>query len=654
MRHDRTQYYLVAVANNRYHGSEPLTYSYNGELSVGAVVQVPLQRQHCLGFIVQPSPKPPFPTKAISKHIAAIPPLPTSSLELFEWLRSYYPAPLGITAQLFLPKDLPERTTGLRTTTQPIVGSTSPLPALTVEQQHALSQFETSGTHILHGETGSGKTRVYIELARHALQGGRSCIILTPEISLTSQLAKDFLQAFKDQKLHVIHSHLSQAARRNIWLEIVKAPQESRIIIGPRSALFSPLANIGLLVIDESHEFAYKQENAPHYHASRVASKLGEHHHAQVVLGSATPLVSDYYIARHKGRPIIRMSQPARKSTQGIDVAVTTVDMRQREQLSGHPHLSNALVKKVAQALAGKQQSLLFLNRRGTARLVLCAECGWHALCPHCDLPLTYHHDSHTLRCHACSYRTAALTSCPECGNSDITLKSVGTKAIETSIKKMFPAARIARFDADNLKGERFHELYEQIHQGEIDVLIGTQLLAKGLDLPKLAVVGLINADAGLAIPDFTAQEKTFQLVYQLIGRVGRGHEHNGSVVIQTYMPDNRALKIAAERQWNVFYKEELSERKQFVFPPFCYLLKLTCYRKTTATALRNAEQLAETFRAKPGILVEGPAPAFHEKLQQKYAWQLIVKSKQRNRLIDLIKELPSDWSYDIDPIDLL
>ena len=646
------KYYLVAVGNARYHGREPLTYSFDGSLSPGAIVEVPLQKTKSLGFIVAGVPqKPEFPTKALLRSFPDLPPLPKPSIDTFERMRTYYPAPLGILTQLFLPKDLPERTVKTRKQEQ-LHKSSKPLPPLTAAQAEVASQLHSPGTTILHGETGSGKTRLYIACAQKAIAEGKSCIILTPEISLTSQLAQTFASVFTDN-LHVIHSHLTPAARRKHWLELASA-KTPQVVIGPRSALFSPLASIGLIVIDEAHDSAYKQDNTPHYHATRVAAMLAQAHGAPLILGSATPSVHDYFLAQQTKRPIVRLTQPAIRHETHNGVTVTTVDMKNKDNLSSTGHFSNQLIAAMHERLAQNQQTLLFLNRRGTARVILCAKCGWQAACPHCDLPLTYHHDSHTLRCHICTYHTAAVTSCPTCGNADITLKSIGTKAIMTAVQKLFPTATVARFDADNKEGERVHELYEDIHSGKIDILVGTQMLAKGLDLPQLGLVGIINADSSLYIPDFTAQERTYQMIYQLIGRVGRGHSA-GYVVIQTYTPENPTLQAAATKDWATFYDRELTERKAYLFPPYVHVLKLSCRRASTKSAIAAAEKVAERLYAEQlPIRIEGPAPAFHEKVQNKYVWQLVIKAKHRHHLLRVIELLPSDWSHDIDPVDLL
>jgi primosomal protein N' (replication factor Y) len=504
--------------------------------------------------------------------------------------------------------------------------------------------------HVLHGETGSGKTRVYIELAAERLAQGKSVIVLTPEIGLTSQLADNFTRVFGGRVV-VLHSQLTEATRERAWQYLLEQP-EPVIVIGARSALFSPLRNIGLIVIDEAHETAYKQDQAPYYHTTTVAAKLAQLHQATLVLGSATPLVSDYYIATAKQRPIVRMTELAKGNDAQSSVAV--IDLKARDQFSKSPYLSNALIAAIKNTIGKGEQTLLFLNRRGTARVIFCEHCGWQALCPHCDLPLVYHGDSHAMRCHSCDFAAASPVSCPDCRNATVMYKSVGTKAIVDEAQRLFPEARIMRFDTDNKKTERIEQHYNALRDGQVDIIVGTQTLAKGLDLPRLSLVGVIIADTGLFFPDFSAQERTYQLLRQVLGRIGRGHR-DGHAIVQTYAPDSPLLGSVLTKNWETFYNKELAERRRFTFPPFCYLLHLGCKRASSNAAQNAADAFALQIRRQfPRVVVEGPSPSFHEKIQGKYNWQLVVKARRRDDLLAIIHALPSGWSYDIDPMNLL
>lgn len=641
-------YLEVIVADASYHGGEPLTYSHARSLSRGAIVTVPLRSRLVLGVVTKVVPKPNFAVKPIV-DAPDLPGLPTPLYDLLDWMRDYYPSPLGIIAAQFLPKKLPSKPLDGEDTD--VVPSLQDLPALTTDQKTALNTINGPAPYILHGDTGTGKTRVYIELAKRSMKQGKSTLVLTPEIGLTSQLANDFRHVF-GERVVVIHSQLTEATRQKLWLWLLKQIRPV-IVLGPRSALFSPIQDIGVIVIDESHEPAYKQDQSPYYHASRIAGQLAAQHKATLVLGSATPLASDYYIAKQKGRSIVRMTKtavgPGNKNLQ-----VTIVDLKDRTQFTQKTHLSDALITAIGQTLQQKEQVLLFLNRRGTARIIFCTACGWQATCPHCDLPLVYHGDTHSMRCHSCSFKASTPASCPECHNVSIVFKSVGTKAIFDEVSRIFPGARIMRFDTDNKKTERMEQHYDALKTGQVDILIGTQTLAKGLDLPQLSLVGIIAADTSLYFPDFSAQERTYQLLSQVMGRVGRGHR-SGSVIVQTYNPESTLLKAVINKDWNRFYQQEISEREAFLFPPFCYLLKLTCRRSTVKSASQASEVFAQKLRASGlKIAVEGPAPAFHEKTQSKYQWQIVVKSRSRSELLSVIRLLPSGWSYNIDPVNLL
>lgn len=646
--YNATMHYVeILVADQGYHGNDALTYESETPLQRGSLAFVPLRNKQVLGVVTKISlKKPDFTTKSVA-HIPEFPPLPYQLLDLLEWMRQYYPAPLGVSVQQILPRNLPKRAI------KPLevhANSLVNLPKLTEDQEHALSKFQTKGTHILHGDTGTGKTRVYIELAKQQLDQGKSTIILTPEIGLTSQLSDNLRQVF-GKRVVVVHSQLSESVRQKLWATILHET-DPVIVIGPRSALFSPVKALGAIIIDESHETAYKQDQSPYYNAIHVASKLGSLWGSPVVLGSATPSISDYYVAEQKQLPVIRMTTTAFSSSTERHISV--VDLKDRDKFSRKSHLSDDLIKSVKDTLAKGEQALLFLNRRGTARVILCDNCGWQALCPHCDLPLVYHSDTHNMRCHSCDFQSRPPLSCPDCQNTSVVFKSVGTKAIEDEVLRLFPEARVQRFDTDNKKGERIEQHYEAVRDGMVDILIGTQTLAKGLDLPKLSLVGVIIADTSLYVPDFSSQERTYQLLSQVIGRVGRGHR-DSNVVIQTYNPSSPLLKAVLENNWRLFYNDELREREQFMFPPFCYLAKIWCRRATQKGAQQAAQKLAAQLRQSGlKIVVEGPAPSFHEKVNDKFEWQIILKSKQRGELLKVINTLPANWQHDIDPMNLL
>ncbi len=662
-------FYEVFVASARYQKMEPLTYASDIELDLGMVVIVPLGRAEVLGFVVAKVTKPKFVCKLVIRRLQNVV-LPNQNMRLFTWLQSYYPGGSGAITQLFLPSSLLtkkaetlEKTAKMRDVTatkmqkSTKINEPAKLPALTVGQTKALKQITSNITHhfLLHGETGSGKTRIYIERAKTAVNSGQSVLILTPEIGLTPQLAQTFSEQFND-KVIIMHSNLSSKNRREYWLKIA-ASKDPLIIIGPRSALFSPLNNIGLIVVDEFHEPAYKQEQAPRYQTIRAAAALSRLHNAEIIYGSATPPVAEYYLAEQTGMPIIRLTESAKGLS--ADVKTEVVNLSDKSHFSRHPFLSDTLLKAIETALHNKEQTLVYLNRRGTARLVLCQNCGWQALCPRCDLPLTYHGDGHHLRCHTCGYQTQAPLSCPVCASTELQYRTMGTKALVETLQGFFPHARLQRFDTDLGIAERLDKHFDNIQAGNIDILVGTQMLGKGLDLPKLGLVAVVAADTSLYMPDFTASERTYQLLHQVFGRVGRGHvlkSGAGRVVIQSYIPDNAVLQAAIHKDWNTFYNTELIERQAFLFPPFCYLLKISASRKSPESAEKAITALHRVLQTtKLKVNLSDPAPSFYEHSHDMYHWQLVLKAKDRKELLKALKALPNgNWTYDLDPANLL
>jgi len=644
-------YYHVWVRSDHFRGHDPLTYCLSEELAPGSIVQVPLRSERVLGFVSGEVAKPAFAVKPITSR-AGLPALPHQCVALAEWLQKFYAAPVGVVAAQFLPNKLQAEASPDQQAQQPATALTDiSLPAWTEQQKHALNTITQPDTYLLHGRTGSGKTNIYLELARRSIAAGKSALILSPEIGLTSQLAREFQRPFGNRVI-ILHSQLSASQRASAWKHILTA-SSPLVVIGLRSALFRPLSNLGLIVVDEAHDGAYKQEQAPYYQTLRVAAQLRSLHGATLILGSATPPIGEYYLAETRKKSIIRLTELARHKTVASH-EVMLVDLKGRSQFSRSAHLSQALIDSMSVSLQRGEQSLLYLNRRGTARITLCDVCGWQATCPHCDLPLAYHGDTYRLRCHTCGYSQSPATSCPVCGNTSVVLKSFGTKAIVDEAQKLFPDARIMRFDTDNAKDERLEHQYAQILDGQADILVGTQLLAKGLDLPKLSTLGVVLADTSLYLPDYTARERTYQLLTQVLGRVGRGHVASRAIV-QTFYPNGPLLAAAINDDWEQFYQTELAERKQYGFPPFTHLLKLSCRRATAASAERAAKLLKlDLERQNMPIVIDGPAPAFHEKVNGKYQWQLVIKARRRSYLLAIIGNLPGNWTYDLDPSDLL
>lgn len=647
------QYYEVLISAYQFRGTGPLSYASEVSLELGTVVLVPMKNKDFPAIVVGKVAKPKFTTKNITKILYSTA-LPENTLKLLDWMRAYYPAPVSTITSLVLPAKtlIKNNPVTPSLTSHPDSKSIIALPPLTTDQDNVLKKIHDSDqlTYLLHGDTGTGKTRVYIELINRTLKQDKSAIILTPEISLTPQLAKNIRNSTL-APVYVLHSNLTQKERRVLWEKILFSTSPI-VVIGARSALFAPIKHLGLIVVDEFHDPAYKQDQSPYYSANRVAGALAHLHQATLILGSATPPVTEYYIAKAKNIPILRMTQLA--TEQNTKTSVVVVDVHDRSNFARNAYLSDALLDAISKSMKNNEQSLVFLNRRGTARLVSCQDCDWQAMCPNCDLPLTYHGDTHTMRCHTCGYKTPSVVSCPVCKSADISFRSVGTKAIEAQLHKIFPEARIKRFDTDNLKTDKFAEQYHSVLAGDVDIIVGTQMLVKGLDLPKLSVVGVAAADSSLYFPDYTAEEQTYQLLSQVMGRVSRGHR-DGTVIIQTNDPSGAAQTAAIKKDWDLFYQKQLEERKKYLFPPYCYLLKLTVARKSQKSAVSAAQKLCDSIKKLPiHAQIVGPAPRFNEKANGYYNWQITVKSKNRADLITVITALPANWSYDIDPANLL
>lgn len=644
-------YYEVAPNQIIRAASPTFTYASLDALEPGQLVIIEIGKKQLPGVIIRQTAKPAYDTKLVLSSFD-LPPLPYPLVNTALWMSDYYATHLATVLQTLLPRGLQKtRRKREKTTTSSVRERTNIV--FTPDQLSALSAIDsmTPGSALLHGITGSGKTSVYIEQAKRTLSAGRSVIVLVPEIALTSQLVDEFSHHFDD--IILTHSRQTEAERHIAWLDALTS-SSPRIAIGPRSALFTPLASVGLIVIDEAHEPSFKQEQSPRYSALRAASILVKNHEGKLILGSATPAISDYYLAQASSRPVIEMKTRAKSGAVAPDVSL--VDMTKRNYFKKHRFFSDALIEKIERTLLNNEQALVFHNRRGSASTTLCENCGWSAICPRCFVPYTLHADTHQLRCHICGHTERVPTSCPECHSADIIHKGIGTKLIESEIKKIFPKAIVARFDGDTESGESVDQRYKDLYDGKIDIIIGTQVIAKGLDLPKLRTVGVVQADAGLSLPDYGSSERTFQLLAQVIGRVGRSH-HPTNVVVQSYQPSHPAVVYGIAQDYESFYKTVLVERKKAGFPPFAYLLKLVCVYKTEQAAIKNSRALARDLAQKIPSTVQilGPTPAFYERQHDTYRWQIVLKSSKRADLLDSLKYVPpTHWQYEIDPLSLL
>ncbi len=645
-------YYEVSVSLPATWKKNLYTYSSNELLEIGAIIKVPFGSSEKLGLVVKEVSKPDFKTKPLSSSLELN--LPKVSVEFMDWLNSYYPGTPGVATQLFLPSILntmsplkPEKksTTGIE--------KQEP-PELTKIQKLAYDQLtaaDSPNTQILHGITGSGKTRVYCELASKYLSEGKNVLLLYPEISLTSQVEQTVEGFFGKENLHIYHSRRKPTEQKRTWKAIYRATG-GQITIGPRSALFLPHQNLGLIIVDEAHDSAYKQDSGIRYNGLVVAGALSKLHGSKLILGSATPPVQETQQIVSKGGSIVCMHELA-KPSEYAEKTFEVVNMKDEKNRSSNHLLSKKLIESIKQSLSDKKQSLLFLNRRGTARLVMCENCGWHGECPNCDMPLTHHHDSFNLQCHVCGFKKPAISVCPDCSHS-LSLKNLGTKAIEQELKTLFPEARVARFDSDNKKADSFSENFETVKAGNIDIVLGTQLITKGLDLPNLETVGILQSDSALLLPDYSSEERAFQQLAQVSGRVGRGHG-KGKVVVQTYQPDSFIFKYIQNEDWHGFYNQELEKRSRSKYPPFTYTVKLWTGKSSIEKAEETANKLASSLqKSNKGLRILGPAPGFYGKSGGVYVWQIIVMSASRNSLTEIAKSLPDDFMYDLDPISLI
>ncbi len=644
-------YFEVAPIRIVRAGSSTFTYSSDRLLEIGQIVTIEVGKKELIGVVMSIAAKPEYTTKPITSVLEPTA-LPGPLVGLASWLSDYYHTPLATVFQTILPRGINKKRRHKETKSHTSVRNRTKI-VFNKDQVRALKEINDSsdGTIILQGVTGSGKTELYKELARQQIAGGKSVIMLVPEISLTSQLISEFAADFPD--MLVTHSHMTEAERHIVWKEALDSPTP-RVAIGPRSALFLPLKNIGVIMIDEAHEPSYKQEQSPRYSALRAGGVLGKLSKAKVILGSATPSVADRYLAEVTKRPVVRLDTPARISAQAPSIDL--VDMTKHDNFRRHRFVSDKLIETIEKNLMSGKQTLIFHNRRGSASTTLCENCGWTAMCPHCFVPLVLHNDTFELSCHICGYHEKVPTNCPVCQSTDIIHKGIGTKLIETELTKLFPKATIARFDSDNKTDETVNHLYEDLYKGVIDIAIGTQVVAKGLDLPKLRTVGVIQADSGLSLPDFAAAERAFQLLAQVVGRVGRD-EHASEVIVQSYQPTHPIIQYGLHQDYEPFYRYILEERKKAYFPPFAYLLKLTTIYKSEAAAIRSAQTLAKTLRKDihPDVHILGPTPAFYERGRDSYRWQLVLKSPKREYLTEALQLVPpTHWQSELDPSSLL
>ena len=536
---------------------------------------------------------------------------------------------------------------------------------LTTAQRSALdsikaSLFKLTGgawppVFLLHGVTGSGKTEIYLQALAEVVKQGKRGIVLVPEIALTPQTIERFASRFP-HKVAILHSKLSLGEQYDEWRRIRNG--EFDVVIGSRSAIFAPQPDLGLIVIDEEHEWTYKQSDRPGYHARDVAIRLAELTGAVIILGSATPDVETFYHAQWGDYQLLQLPERVTPSEGSPLPGVEVVDLRDELKAGNRSLFSRSLSQAMTESMAGGGQVILFLNRRGAATFIQCRHCGFVLCCKRCEVALTYHWAENSLLCHQCNLRTPVPQVCPRCLSRRIKFLGVGTQKLEQEARQVFPRARLLRWDSDVTRGKYSHrEILEKFRAHQADILIGTQMVAKGLDLPRVTLVGVISADTGLNLPDFRAGERTFQLLCQVAGRAGRG-SLGGKVIIQTYTPEHYAIQAAAKYDYAAFYNKEIDYRRQLHNPPFSRLACLTYSHTNDAVCRREAERMRRLItreidsRGIAGISLIGPAPAFLHRLRGRFRWQLILRGSEPATLLSELA-IPQGWAVDIDPVGL-
>lgn len=521
--------------------------------------------------------------------------------------------------------------------------ATKALP-LNGQQQEAVTQVTAAMAQqqpkifLLEGITGSGKTEVYLQVIAQALEKGQTAMMLVPEIALTPQMVQRFKQRFGEQ-VAVMHSGLSQGEKYDEWRKVER--KEANVVIGARSAIFAPVTNLGVLIMDEEHETSYKQEETPRYHARDVAIWRSQYHQCPVILGSATPSLESRARAQKHVYEHLLLTKRANQAATLPKIEI--IDMRQEMQLHGNlSTFSLPLQQLLAQRLERKEQSVLLLNRRGYSSFVMCRDCGFVLPCPNCDLSLTFHMDTKSMKCHYCGHEEPVPQRCPRCRQNKIRYYGTGTQKVEEELQQLFPQSRILRMDVDTTRKKGAHQrILQQFSEEKADILLGTQMIAKGLDFPNVTLVGILNADTALHLPDFRASERTFQLLTQVSGRAGRA-EKPGEVIIQSFNPEHYAIQLAKAQDYEVFYVKEMQLRHRGDYPPFYYTVQVIASHSSEQVAAKYMFQIAETLKnvLSPQAILLGPTPNAVLRMNNRYFYQIIIKYKKEPALHATLAEL--------------
>ncbi|MGB9613213.1 MAG: replication restart helicase PriA [Candidatus Margulisiibacteriota bacterium] len=629
------------------------------KVQIGSRVVIPFGRRIDVGYVVGLVEKSEIKNvKEILKVSSEAPLFTPKQVELARWMANYYGSFFSTALKLMLPPTGKIRNLRSETRDKFQTSNFKPQITLTVDQQKVLELIisaiknEKFEKFLLYGIAGSGKTEVYLQLIAYLLSIGKSSIVLVPEISLTPQLVQRFRARFGSY-ISVIHSEMSKKERDIEWWRI--AYNEAKVVLGARSALFVPVSNLGLIIIDEEHETTYKSQQSPRYHAREVAFQLGQMFKAAVVLGSATPSLETYY--RSEIGVCKRLILPQRIDKQPLP-PVEVVDMRKEEN-----HLmSTRLRQELKEVLGKKEQAILFINRRGFFTFVICRNCGYPIECPRCSVSLIYDSSVGKLRCSRCRYFSEASIICPRCRNSNLRYLGVGTQRIEKEVAEIFPTARILRWDRDAVSKRGSHEVFfSAFAEGKADVLIGTQMVTKALDVAKVTLVGVISADFALNLPDFRAAERTFQLLAQVTGGAGR-HHLPGKVIIQTYNPKHYAIVAVAQHDYESFYRQEIEARRELNYPPFTKLISLLIAGEEERKVIKVSEDLKKFLEKILKREVLGPVPAPISRLRGFWRYRILLKGREleamREAVLEALQKIvfPKEVkvTVDVDPIDML
>lgn len=522
--------------------------------------------------------------------------------------------------------------------------------SLTVEQEKAISPIlatieeNLQKVFLLYGVTGSGKTEIYLQSIQQVLEKGKEAIVLVPEISLTPQMVKRFKGRFGNA-VAVLHSGLSSGEKYDEWRKIER--KEVKVVVGARSAIFAPFENLGIIIIDEEHETSYKQEDNPRYHARDVAIERSLHHHCPVVLGSATPSLETF--ARAQKGVYELLTLPKRMNNQALP-AVQIVDMREELREGNRSMFSRSLIEGLKERLERKEQIVLFLNKRGHSSFVMCRDCGYVVNCPNCDISLTYHRFNQQMKCHYCGYESFVPARCPECNSEHIRYFGTGTQKVEEELGKVLPEARVIRMDVDTTSRKGSHEkLLNEFQEGKADILLGTQMIAKGLDFPNITLVGVLSADTMLHLPDFRSSEKTFQLLTQVSGRAGR-HKLPGEVIIQTYTPEHYSIELAALQNFDRFFEREMHVRRSHQYPPYYYIALITVSHENVAYVASTTDKITKFVQSKltRESNVLGPVASPISRIKNRYRYQCLIKYKREPELNKTLKTVLEHYQQEM------